>query len=548
MKLLSNASDKLLEFQCPKCAKRLKAVAQAAGKRLKCPGCGQPVKVPGVPLEKKADEDWMQLDLPQPTAPEPIPNSQFPNSQIPDSQPARPQPAVSQPPGSRSSKTKPAPPPSRPVSIFDDDLPELAELEAPSTRASTNEPFRLTEYDSSPPPVVKPKPSTKGAAPSTANAGPAPGKPSASKPSGTRSESGVVRPVAVNVEDQHYRVPCPSCGTPQHVTLADVGKKAKCPDCFLVFQIPPPPKNWKPGNTSGPVKWSTELAALPTDEVDRDAERARSNAADMLRSAEKELDDADIDSMYQGDFDTKSFVNRTFGFCFDKAAVLQILLLSLFFSILFLVEQICLNKVAEGDKGYALIAGLIVPMFFVIISFPLFACAMAHLESVANGHSKVREWPGFNFFDHIGELLLFGAALAAAVVPGVLLGGFVGRSGGMQWMVISAALLTSFLFFPIILLSMLDNDSMFNPFSTDVLTSIGKGTEAWGAFYLKTFLAYFFFFIAVCLLLRGSPILTGLAGALLPWLLFFTTQQIGVLAFDISESLSLPKQDASSSD
>ncbi len=43
----------------------------------------------------------------------------------------------------------------------------------------------------------------------------------------------------------------------------------------------------------------------------------------------------------------------------------------------------------------------------------VFGTGMAILESVANGQTKVREWQGFNLFDHIGEMTLF--AIAAAV-------------------------------------------------------------------------------------------------------------------------------------
>jgi hypothetical protein len=183
--------------------------------------------------------------------------------------------------------------------------------------------------------------------------------------------------------------------------------------------------------------------------------------------------------------------------------------------------------------------GLAVPLLFIITAFPMFGAAMTMLESVANGQRKVTEWPGFSFYDHIGELLLFGVALAAAAVPGFLIGSVIGRSGGMAWMVILGTLLSTFLTFPIILLSMLDNESLFNPVSPDVLKSLSSGYESWGVYYFKTFVAYSFVFISWAIFFGGHPLLTGLAGALLPWLVFFTSQQLGVLAMDISEHLAL---------
>jgi len=39
-----------LSCQCPQCGKKLKAPDSAAGKRAKCPGCGNPVQLPKAPV------------------------------------------------------------------------------------------------------------------------------------------------------------------------------------------------------------------------------------------------------------------------------------------------------------------------------------------------------------------------------------------------------------------------------------------------------------------------------------------------------------------
>ncbi len=80
--------------------------------------------------------------------------------------------------------------------------------------------------------------------------------------------------------------------------------------------------------------------------------------------------------------------------------------------------------------------------------------------------------------------------------------------------VVLATMLTSFLTFPIVLLSMLDNESLVNPFSIDVLKSIGIGSEAWGTYYFKTFAANFVVFVAWAMLLGGNPILSAIGGLL----------------------------------
>lgn len=540
---MSNASDNTLEFQCPKCARRLKASAKAAGKRLKCPSCGQAVKVPGPTPNAVADDDWLNLDSAALIPADPAP--QRAATDRPEATPAASSSSAGSNKNKAASGNVPSPSPAnanagdagertKSTSIFDDDLPELAELEPPRPRVELGGIFGLEDLEGLVPPV----------APANPPGGSSAGKPTASKADTDKSNAAkpdaARRAQLIEQAKQQYRVPCPACGTPQYVTVADKGKTVKCPDCFLDFKVPPPPPGWKPSSKPATTTWSTDLVVQTKDEAERDAARSRSRADEYLRNAEQELNEADIDNLYQGDFDTQSFMRRTFGFCYDPTALAQVVAHSVVFAIGFAAVLFCMKKVEEGDMGYALIGGVGIPLIFLMTAFPLFAAAMTMLESVANGERRVREWPGFSFFDHIGELLVFAIALAAATIPGFVIGGLIGRSGGMAWMVIFSTLFTTFLLFPIILLSILDTDSLFGFVSTDVIQSLSKAYESWAIYYFKTFIAFSIVFITWTIVLpSGHPILAAIGGALLPWLVFFTSQQLGVLAGDISEHLSI---------
>lgn len=521
-------ADRTLEFQCPKCAKRLKASAKAAGKKFQCPACGQAVKVPGVAPEVNADDDWLNLGEPtkEPERASPKPTAK-PNPQASssarakqDSSPKQPSTASTSSTSSKSSSTtgNASQAESKPRSVFDDDLPQLAELEDTPKRPAMPDLLGVDLEELVP---VKPKPAARNTARST------------SESAEPKKSDGSKKAAALDPANAQYRCACPACATPQYVTPARQGKIIRCPDCFTEFKIPPPPPGWVP-TTPANVKFGTDLVdASPTD-----TEQFRSNAQDLLRNAEKELDDDDIDSMYDMDFDNASFIQRTFGFMFDATAMFQIAMFSVFFAILFAAEFYCLHK-TEENMGYALFAGLCIPVLALIVSFPMFGTALSILESVANGQSKVREWQGFNFFDHIGEMMLFAIAAAVSALPGFLVGGLIAKGVDNALIVVLATMLTSFIAFPIVLLSMMDNESLINPFSGDVLKSISVGSEAWGAYYFKTFAANFVVFLAWAMLLRPNPILSAIAGLLFPLLFFFTIQQLGVLAFDISEHLSI---------
>ena len=105
-------------------------------------------------------------------------------------------------------------------------------------------------------------------------------------------------------------------------------------------------------------------------------------------------------------------------------------------------------------------------------------------------------------------------------------------------MILTGMMGTCFLLFPILMLSMLDNGSPLQPFSGAVVTSIAQVPEAWGGYYLKTLFAFGSVMVLWFILLGRNPLMSAIAGFTVPWLLFFTCQQIGALADSIAEHLS----------
>lgn len=68
-----NASE-FLRLSCPKCSAGVRASAQHAGKKLKCPKCGGLIKVPGA-VSVVAEDDWLNLDEPAPSSATPVSNA-----------------------------------------------------------------------------------------------------------------------------------------------------------------------------------------------------------------------------------------------------------------------------------------------------------------------------------------------------------------------------------------------------------------------------------------------------------------------------------------
>jgi DNA-directed RNA polymerase subunit RPC12/RpoP len=602
--LVPKPPEEVLEFLCPKCSKKLKAGPAFAGRRVKCPSCSQPVNVPDVPLqdgqtnsvkakqvpasptagpiagppliERKqpapAEDLWLSLDVPA------IDNAQARETAAADAKAKKaaaqtmknrvrnessPDDAIATPPIPRSRRqaseaalaatdspvsggfddeefslapvdsnpkraaTKPAATPAEvgKPSLFDDDLPELAELEqVPTSKVSTSYGLDdLGDLD-----ALIPTPVQNDAFLDEAMNSPPP-LPNLLQPDTT---------------DHEYRILCKTCGTPQYVRLSARGMKIKCPDCFSSFKVPDPPADWSPKKKSK-LQATGEEMPLQQASQERQAEETRARrdkTSAMLAKAEQEISDGDLEKLYDMDFDTAGFLRRTFGFLTDPVAISFMIGYGIVFAIVFGLAQYGLNNKDNGFGKGALLIGMIgAPLLGILFGLPMLSSALALLESVANRQKKVVDWPGFNIFDNFGDLMAIAASLLGAMLPGFLVGLWLGGdSDGAGRIQIAGMMLTTFLLFPVFMLSILDNGSLFQPISTSVVSSFGKAAEAWAGYFFKTMLA-FGLTVLLWLLLLGdgkSPILAAMAGFLVAPLVFFTFQQLGSLAEAIAEHLS----------
>lgn len=442
-------------------------------------------------------------------------------------------------------------------SIFDDDLPELSELEPVAKRKqgigeilNSQGLENLSEID------------LQSLGEDDFESAMKPSKGGAARGSGS-SKAGGAAPImghllddqdyAPEVLDDEYRITCKVCDTPQYVKQSAAGMKIKCPDCFSLFKAPPPPKGWKPKKRKKNAAAGSEGFGFAEDPVvseSQESSKRKSRTSAMLEKAEQEIGDEEIDDLYGGDFDTAGFVQRTFGLFKDPVTIAFICGYGIVFACVFALAQFGFNNSGEGYGRGAMLFGLITaPLIAIVFALPMISAALALLESVANQQRRVEDWPGFDMFDNFGELLTVVLSLAASFVPGFLIGGMMGLGEfGMSIFAVAGGMISLFLLFPVILLSIMDNGSLFQPVSGSVLSSITGAAEAWGGYYLKTVSACALTLLLWVMLLGGSPAAAGIAGFLLPVLLFFTFQQIGALADSIGEHLSFAFTPGSSDD
>ncbi len=593
-------NEEVLDFQCPKCTKRLKAGAAFAGRRVKCPNCQQAVTVPGISLRTKSDkavspqpqpptsppnaatepvqlkpvasldDDWLNLGGPaiadvstrqqefeekkaalererisrinkQRERKLPIgaaadahetvehqrvaPKSEGQHDAEQDGDfVLAPLVPTEKKPAESSSPRKPK------RSVFEDDLPDLAELD-PSPRAASIE-NQLLATHAGIDPIDLPNLSALDVGHTT-----------------KQGLSGLPKLIDIQSADEEivdkdpsYRILCAACGTAQYVRLSNKGRKIKCPDCYLEFKIPAPPPNWSPQKKK--LKLTNEdmpLAAAEELHHPQTLESQRSRASQILEKAQQQVTDEDLERLYDGDFDTAGFLQRTFGFLKDPIAMAHIAGYAIIFAGLFAMGQFAANNREEGffGRGVILLTVIGAPAMGLLFTMPLLSSGLALLESVANRQKKVAEWPGFNIFENAGDMMATTVALLAAMVPGFLVGMWLGgESEGAGRIQIAGMMVTTFLLFPVFLLSMLDNGSVFAPLSSAIFRSFSEAAESWAGYFLKTLIAFSGVMMLWLMLLGKNEVMAAIAGCLYPLLVFFTCQQLGALADGISEHLS----------
>ena len=573
--------NELLSFHCIHCGKRIKAPARLAGRQAKCPRCNEQLSVPTQqeipsPRNRLSSQDDETSSAPSSTFDDPF---QLQSPAIADSGdrqrsadaikavkdearraarskrtskttlgkvepvgtgPAPPSSESAPPDGVTTEPQTPQTPQGSPAStgavkrsLFDDDLPELEQLqEEPSstqdvdsilaahidaTAASGNPPPDAASLDDHMPDVAEHQ---------------------------LPPLDGTEAPL-----EAEYRIVCNTCGTPQYVSPSAKGMKIKCPDCFTRFRVPPPPAGWSNANEKAKSKKNRptvehDIPRLSNEELsDRKSDDARQDQTQkLLQRAKEEIAEETGDDYYGIEFDTTGFFQRTFGFVTDPITIAQVLIFGFVFAAIFSIAQFSAND-TQGffGRGMLLVSTILVPAVGILFALPMLSGGLALIESVANKQKRVTEFPAFNMFDNVGDVILISTALAAAAVPGYLVGSWLaGEPDAATYYGLAGMMISTLLLFPFFLLSMMDNGSLFAPISGAVMRSLTTAAEAWGGYYLKTFAGFFSVLIAWFVLLSMQSIaMTGLAGSLLPLLVFFTCQQLGVLADAIGDQLSI---------
>ncbi len=576
---LSNDRPELLNFACPQCQKKLRAPQSLAGQKLACPQCSASIRVPGVISANNEDDDWLKLDMAesvdeQPT-PKPVRDAKTnPATAIAPSKAAAPSPTagtnaatnagtsakpgtaagVGKQPDTQNADTQnadtqndddefrlePLSPPSKVSrSAFEEDFPDVLPIESsPSLSA------RPSKIDAIPSAKKKTEPKSQ-----PSSSGNVKRKPSSnstdSKPLlvGSLDELILEAPALgdsfVVPKDEEFRFACKICGTFLYANKSRIGSKTRCPDCHSQFVVPKPfvkpiPKEVK----------LDEMPSLRFSPIDAENSKTSShqnvNTREILDRAKVEVDREreelqDIDFV----FDTKRWMGLILGFLRDPSVVAAIVVLGLVSSA-WLFSMAAVGSVIEASEKTAYVARVIIfAVFLLPVGGLICLCGLPVLVMAANRAPRVAEWPFNRLGEAVGECMMVIVTLVIASIPGGMLGAMTTSLGANPMIAAGMVMFGIWGLSPILLLSMINNTSVFEPYSKAVFGSIKNYGDAWGAMYIQSGLGYalFFIFMAVASLQGvGGDIVCGLV---LPFFAFFIFNQLGVLAGRISPSTEM---------
>ncbi|GIW96974.1 MAG: hypothetical protein KatS3mg111_0307 [Pirellulaceae bacterium] len=600
-----------LSFRCPQCDKRLKVAARHVGRTVSCPRCGARFPIPAESGPSAASENAASANgTPLPTSERAArqSGSAIDISDLLTEEPAAESPSAGGPPSPPSAQEEEDVLKLATPAIGDVDARVQSAKDAKEAkRRQQQERSRRRSFRDVPPGKVEPVQSARGKPPSPSAGASSeatavePAAKADQQPSGTIFDDDL--PALQEIEDlsskgkseeellaaalgysaddesayasmeqaldeelgafdvdgdpyedaaaENYRITCPTCGTPQYVSLVTVGKKVKCPDCFSQFTVPQPPRDFVPKKTRRPQLEEDGTPRIQETAADQDTSdlMRRGQTQEILKRAAQELSEEEKDELYRMEFDTAGFFRRTFGFLTDLIVVSQIVGYGLVYALIFALFSI---SFADTDsyygRGLLLVSFILAPLVLLLFGLPMISGGLSLIESVANKQPRQEAIPSFNVFENFGELLLLAVAIGVSAAPGFIIGGiFAGEDPG-QWHVrLICTMSTLMVLLPVVLLSMLEEGSLFSVVSPTVLRSIPKALEAWGAYYLKVLAGYGSITVFWLMLLGFGPIGFGIIGATVPLLFFFTCQQLGLLADDISDELSVaftPGQEA----
>lgn len=182
----------------------------------------------------------------------------------------------------------------------------------------------------------------------------------------------------------------------------------------------------------------------------------------------------------------RPFLAGTWTFPFSPGVRGRTLLLAVLAFAVGILAREALRLMASGDGRLSFLGAIfsVLTVFAFVTWFAVAAaCALAIIGDTANGCDRIVRWPDAAFLDWIGETFVVATGVGISVAPLVGLAWLSRQAGSPSDGGVPVAF---FFLFPVVLLSLLENGSLFDVVSLPLLRTFWLAPGGWGKFYLST--------------------------------------------------------------
>lgn len=447
-------SGAALHYTCPSCQAKLRARNSDAGKRRKCPQCGQPIKVPGIPLAERNSSSATSSEVGRavtPTGPRII----FPCPLCKSRLLARPNQAGQ--------------------SILCEECLEtvvIPEMSAANTADSAQQQTTSTEpTEPAPAPVEVPEPEGQE--------GP--------QQQPKQTDSGTME----TVNPESFAILCAVCGTRLYTHQSKIGSRIPCPDCYATTKVRAPK----------PVKRRRKPAKKPPTATQAPAKPQKTPAEFAIEKALQELQKRTEVAQTRV---AKSRFENLYHFLLLPDIVLRLIVFSFLMTI-----TLGLPALASQMTGGMMIivmmmlntASLLIGVVTLLVAMPT---AIVIIIETGNGNYEVNDLPGTNFMEAFGHTLYMIICLLAILIPYTVLSHVVSPLPDSIAPLVVTLLCASAL--PVFLLSTLETNSPFIIWSPVIYQSILDDTSCWLTLWRTTALLFVGQYLLTQLIIKHLPI------------------------------------------
>jgi len=272
-------------------------------------------------------------------------------------------------------------------------------------------------------------------------------------------------------------VVCPLCQTRMMAAGDQTGQIMECPDCGSTVTVPKPEPAARPAEDQLDTEGDYAVGA-PAETIERQPAKTyqeswrNERTEELVRDLEAGNTGWTLPDLYD-----------KLGFLGDPRAMVRWVGLSV--ALMAFYATLGLGVVVASGPGGG--ETLFLGMAFIAVSsiFLLFWFAVAStfclsiVEDSAAGNERIESWPDEEWSGWILDSLYVFFALAVSSLLGWVVVRWVPGAG--SW----GGAIVSFCVFPVVLLSMLEQSSMFSPFSEPIWASLWFALGSWLFFYLR---------------------------------------------------------------